>query len=95
MIISNHNSFGIYIKPDPKALAFLSWGVPNSLNISSNGEPGGNSNGNGFVVVVIVCVVDMFTTEGINFSAKSAKELGISLLFPSILKKIKKIKNKY
>ena len=69
------------INPEPRALAFLSFGVPNSLNKSSNGEPGGNSKGKGFVLVVtIVCVVDIFTTDGINFSAKSAKEAGKSLL---------------
>tara|TARA_Y100001949_G_scaffold42138_1_gene34479 strand:+ start:496 stop:648 length:153 start_codon:yes stop_codon:yes gene_type:complete len=50
------------------------------LNISSNGDPGGNSKGNGLVIVLIVCVLDIFTTEGISFSAKSAKELGIVLL---------------
>tara|TARA_B100001175_G_scaffold314319_1_gene323439 strand:+ start:826 stop:1011 length:186 start_codon:yes stop_codon:yes gene_type:complete len=46
------------------------------LNISSNGEPGGNSKGKGFPVVTIVCVVEIFTTDGINFSAKSAKDDG-------------------
>ena len=30
------------INPEPNALAFLFCGVLNSLNISSNGEPGGN-----------------------------------------------------
>ena len=64
------------IKPDPKALAFLFCGVPNSLNMSSKGEPGGNSNGNGFPLVTTVWVVEIFTTEGINLSARSAKELG-------------------
>ena len=66
------------IKPDPKALAFLSWGVPNSLNISSKGEPGGNWKlGNGLVFVTTVVVVEIFTTDGISCSAKSAKELGV------------------
>ena len=37
----------------------------------------GNWNGNGFAWVLTVWVVEMFTTEGINFSAKSANELGI------------------
>tara|TARA_B100001029_G_C14886225_1_gene352784 strand:- start:113 stop:343 length:231 start_codon:yes stop_codon:yes gene_type:complete len=45
--------------------------------MSSNGDPGGNSNGNGFDLVTTVCVVEIFTTEGISFSAKSAKELGV------------------
>ena len=79
--------FSSIIKPDPSALAFLFWGVPNSLNISSNGDPGGNSKGKGFEVVVIVWVVEILTTDGINFSAKSAKEDGASLALPSILKK--------
>tara|TARA_Y100000816_G_C25835065_1_gene436576 strand:+ start:312 stop:521 length:210 start_codon:yes stop_codon:yes gene_type:complete len=50
--------------------------------MSSNGEPGGNSNGKGFDLVVITCVVEIFTTEGISFSAKSAKEPGNSLALP-------------
>ena len=45
--------------------------------MSSNGDPGGNSKGKGLTFVTTVCVVEMFTTEGINLSAKSAKELGI------------------
>ena len=69
------------IKPEPSAVAFLSVGLLNSLNISSNGDPGGNWKGNGFDVVLIVCVLDIFTTEGISFSAKSAKEFGMVLLF--------------
>ena len=48
--------------------------------MSSKGEPGGNWKGNGFDVVLIVCVLEILTTEGISFSAKSAKELGI--IFP-------------
>ena len=79
------------IKPDPKALAFLFCGVPNSLNISSNGEPGGNSNGNGFPLVTTVWVVEIFTTEGINLSAKSANELGVFAAFTERFKFI--IKN--
>ena len=63
------------MKPDPSALV-LCCGSPKSLNISSNGDPGGNSNGKGFVLVVITWVVDIFTTDGISFSAKSAKEPG-------------------
>ena len=66
------------IKPDPSAADFLSWGAPNSLNISSNGEPGGNWNGKGLDWVVTVVVVEIFTTDGINFSAKSANDPGIS-----------------
>ena len=62
------------IKPEPNALVCLCCGVP---NISSKGEPGGNSNGRGFDLVVTVVVVDIFTTEGINLSARSAKEDGI------------------
>jgi|TARA_B100000929_G_scaffold215991_1_gene172740 hypothetical protein len=48
--------------------------------MSSKGDPGGNWKGKGFDVVFIVCVVDIFTTEGISFSARSAKELGTVLL---------------
>ena len=46
--------------------------------MSSNGEPGGNSNGKGFDLVVTVVVVEIFTTDGINLSAKSANDAGIS-----------------
>ena len=53
--------------------------MPKSLNISSNGDPGGNSKGKGLTFVTTVCVVDIFTTEGINLSAKSANEAGVSL----------------
>jgi|TARA_B100001093_G_scaffold298277_1_gene284426 hypothetical protein len=35
--------------------------------------------GKGLAVVLIVCVVEIFTTDGINFSARSAKESGIGL----------------
>tara|TARA_Y100000590_G_C15325884_1_gene865760 strand:+ start:391 stop:621 length:231 start_codon:yes stop_codon:yes gene_type:complete len=62
----------------------------NSLNISSNGEPGGNWKGNGLDVVFIVCVLDIFTTEGINFSARSAKELGTVLLYAFGIEKLSK-----
>ena len=61
-----------------------------SLNISSKGEPGGNWKGNWFDVVLTVWVVDMFTTEGINFSARSANELGTAW---TALKKVT-LKNK-
>ena len=49
--------------------------------MSSKGEPGGNSNGNGFDIVFIVVVVEIFTTDGINFSARSAKDSGTALTF--------------
>ena len=65
----------LIIKPYPNALVCLCWGEP---NISSNGEPGGNSNGKGFDLVVTVVVVEIFTTDGINLSAKSANDDGIS-----------------
>jgi hypothetical protein len=58
--------------------------------MSSNGEPGGNWNGNGFDDDFIVCVLDIFTTEGINFSARSAKELGTFLLWAKDPEKINK-----
>ena len=68
--------FASIINPDPSAADCLFWGVPNSLNISSKGEPGGNWNGNGFAFVVTVCVVEILTTDGINFSARSANDDG-------------------
>ena len=43
------------INPEPKAEDCLSCGVPNSLNISSKGDPGGNSKpGNGLLLVTTV-----------------------------------------
>ena len=58
---------------------FLFVGVPNSLNISSKGDPGGNSNpGNGFELVTTVVVVEIFTTDGINFSANLQMMLVLS-----------------
>ena len=78
--------FSSIIKPEPKAADFLSWGVPNSLNISSKGEPGGNWNGNGLVVVVTVCVVEILTTDGINLSARSANDAGTVFEFDWIEK---------
>ena len=74
------------IKPDPKAADGLSCGVPNSLNMSSNGEPGGNWKGKGFVCVLTIVVVEILTTDGINFSARSANDAGGFFAFPSILK---------
>jgi hypothetical protein len=66
----------------------------NSLNISSNGDPGGNLKGKGLDVVLIVCVLDIFTTEGISLSAKSAKEAGPVLLYANIELELKKTKIK-
>ena len=59
--------------------------------MSSNGDPGGNSNGNGFVCVVTVVVVEIFTTEDISSSARSAKDAGVSLLFAAVAKLSEKI----
>ena len=78
--------FSSIINPDPRADDFLSWGVPNSLNISSKGDPGGNWNGNGFEVVVTVCVVEILTTDGINLSARSAKDAGTDCEFDNVEK---------
>ena len=86
--------FSLIINPDPKDDAFLSVGLWNSLNISSNGEPGGNWNGNWFEDVLTVWVVEILTTEGISFSAKSANDSGTALTLVKELKfKINKIKN--
>ena len=84
-------------KPEPKALAFLFWGEPNSLNMSPNGEPGGNSKGKGLGFCTIVVVVEIFTTDGINLSAKSANEAGLSceLVGDIIAKEITNIKLTY
>ena len=37
--------------------------------------------GNGFEVVVTVCVVEILTTDGINLSARSAKDAGTDCEF--------------
>tara|TARA_B100000902_G_scaffold362797_1_gene381358 strand:- start:487 stop:627 length:141 start_codon:yes stop_codon:yes gene_type:complete len=44
--------------------------------MSSKGDPGGNWKGKGLAWVLIIVVVEIFTTDGINFSARSANELG-------------------
>jgi|TARA_B110000116_G_C16705304_1_gene521813 hypothetical protein len=59
--------------------------------MSSKGEPGGNSKGNGLAADLIVCVLDIFTTEGINFSAKSANEIGADLEYENVDLKLTKI----
>jgi hypothetical protein len=47
--------------------------------MSAKGDPGGNSKpGNGLALVTTVVVVEIFTTDGINFSAKSANDAGES-----------------
>jgi hypothetical protein len=43
-------------------------------------------------VVLIVCVLDIFTTEGISCSARSAKELGAVLLFAKEVGKLSKMR---
>ena len=65
--------------------------------MSPKGDPGGNSNGNGFVFCTTVVVVEMFTTDGINFFARSAKEAGLSsdLLGEIVAIDNNKIKVKY
>ena len=80
------NPFSSIINPEPKAEDFLSWGVPNSLNISSKGDPGGNVNGRGLVFVTTVWVVEIFTTDGINLSARSANDAGTELEFEMVCK---------
>ena len=88
--------FSSIINPEPKAEVCLSWGTPNSLNISPNGEPGGNWKfGKGLLLVTTVWVVEILTTDGINFSAKSANDAGILWDFDivekfNINKKVKK-----
>jgi hypothetical protein len=43
-------------------------------------------------VPLIVCVVEIFTTDGINFSAKSANEAGTFLALTEVEKTTIKIK---
>ena len=80
------------MNPEPKELIWLSAGLLNSLNKSSKGEPGGNWKGKGLTEPLIVWVVEIFTTDGINFSAKSANEAGAFLALTGVEKKIIKIK---
>jgi hypothetical protein len=49
--------------------------------MSSNGDPGGKVNGKGLLLATTVCVVEIFTTEGINLSAKSANDSGTDCEF--------------
>ena len=79
--------------PDPSAVDFLFWGVfccsLYSLKKSSKGDPGGNWKGNGCCdcgLVSTTLVADIFTTEGINFSAKFAKLEGASFAKEWLLK---------
>ena len=79
-VVTRSNPFPNFQFPpgSPFEDMFKEFGIPNSLNISSKGDPGGNWKfGNGLLLVTTVWVVEIFTTEGINFSAKSANELGI------------------
>ena len=62
--------------------------------MSSNGEPGGNSNpGNGLLFVTTVWLVEILTTDGINFSAKSAKDPGTGFAFKLVKFKTMQMKN--
>ena len=72
------------INPEPKEDALRSVGLWNSLNISSNGDPGGNWNGKLLLVVLTVWVVEIFTTDGISLSARSANESGTGLAFETL-----------
>ena len=82
------------IKPEPKEDALRSVGLWNSLNISSNGDPGGNWNGKLLLVVLTVCVVEIFTTDGINLSARSANESGTGLAFETLKMRVKNMSKK-
>ena len=62
------------------------------LQIDSGGL--GDFFSHGFEVVLIVCVLAILTTEGISFSARSAKEIGAFLLFAKDVEKLSKIRIK-
>ena len=68
------------IKPDPNdwAFLFLPPGWSNCLKKSSNGDPGGNE-GICLDLSSITVVVEILTTEGLSFSARSAKLSGALL----------------
>ena len=68
----------LMINPEPKEEAFLSVGLSKSLNISPNGDPGGNE-GICLDLSSITVVVEILTTEGLSFSARSAKLSGALL----------------
>ena len=52
------------------------WRSKNSSKYSSNGEPGGNSGSGTALPPDTVCAVEMLTTAGVSFSARSAKLSG-------------------
>ena len=80
------------IKPEPNDcdLLFLFSGLSNCLKNSSKGEPGGKD-GIFLDFCSITVVVDILTTEGLNFSAKSAKLSGVFLAYEKLIEN--KIKN--
>ena len=69
----------VFAKEVPKSFADLAEKLmPSVVNISTTTTVVTNTNPfKGFEFVVIVCVVEILTTDGINFSARSAKEDGI------------------
>ena len=77
MIVSNYIAFLSIINPDPSdcALLFPWLGSWNCLKNSSNGDPGGKAGRFCFLSSIIV-VVEIFTTDGLNISAKFAKLSG-------------------
>ena len=76
-------------KPDPNAVDLLFWGpwfCSNSLKKSSKGEPGGNWKGKGWDLVSTIVVAEIFTTDGIDFSASFENPFDTSLENAAVFK---------
>ena len=78
------------INPEPRdcALRFFPPGFSNCLKKSSKGEPGGKE-GISLDFCSITVVVEIFTTEGLSLSARSAKLSGTLLEWAILAEKNK------
>jgi hypothetical protein len=65
---------------------FFPFGFSNCLKKSSNGEPGGKD-GISLDRCSMTVVVEIFTTEGLSFSARSAKLSGALLALAKLIEK--------